>query len=49
MSRLNKSYESMAESFDKIEKRMDRCLFLLLFLNGLVFGSLLTQLAYRFL
>ena len=36
MSRLNKSYESMAESFDEMEKRMDRCLYLLLFLNGTV-------------
>lgn len=49
MSRLNKSYESMAESFDELEKRMDRCLYLLLFLNGLLFGSFLTHMAYKFL
>ena len=49
MNKIDKSYNGIAKSFDDLEKRMDRCLYALILLNGLVFGSLLTQLAYRFL
>jgi hypothetical protein len=49
MNKIDKSYDGIAKSFDELEKRMDRCQFALILLNGLIFGSLLTQLAYKFL
>ena len=49
MNKIDKSYNGIAKSFDEIEKRIDRCLFSLVFLNGLLVGSFLTQLAYKFL
>jgi len=49
MNKIDKSYEGIAKSFDEMERRMDRCLYSVIFLNGLIFGHILTQIAYKFL
>lgn len=49
MNKLDKSYDGIAKSFDDLEKRVDRCLYALVFLNGLVFGALMMQMVEKLL